>query len=241
MQTAHPLIATFERAVVLTDAERAAVEALPFTKDQLKAGEGPSWAGDRPLRSFLVLEGTLSSSKTMRDGRLQITAFHIPGDLPDLLSLHLHVLDRDIGALTNCTLAFMSHADLRRLCEAHPRLAAALWRITLTDAAVSTEWLVNVAQRQAPSRMAHLFCELMARMEVVGRAERGSCQLGLTQEDLSEAMGMSIVHVNRTLQELRGQGLLSFEKGRLTIHDWAGLVRLGEFNPDYLHLRRAST
>ena len=226
-----------ERTIVLTEAERLSFNEVPFQVETVLAGEGPSWAGDRPSRSFVILEGLLSTSKTLRDGEVQITAFHIPGDMPDLLSLHLEVLDRDIGALTNCTLAFMSHERLRTFCERHPRLAAALWRATLVDSSVYCEWVVNMAQRPAISRLAHILCEMMTRMDAVGLAQDGSCDLPLTQGDLSEATGLSLVHVNRTLQALRAQGLITFGRGRLTIHDWEALARVGEFRADYLHLQ----
>ncbi|TNC48544.1 Crp/Fnr family transcriptional regulator [Rubellimicrobium rubrum] len=240
MRTAHPLIARLEREIVLTPADRLSVNEVPFYLQDFKAGEGPSWAGDQPRRSFVILEGLLSTSKTMRDGEVQITAFHIPGDMPDLQSLHLEVLDCDIGALSNCVLAFMAHSDLRGFCERHPRLAAALWRSTLVDGAIYREWVVNVARRQALGRLAHLFCEMMARMEAAGLAAEGTCALALTQAGLSEATGLSHVHVNRTLQDLRARGLVSFGQGQLTIHDWDALARLGEFTPDYLHLRSAA-
>jgi CRP-like cAMP-binding protein len=130
----------------------------------------------------------------------------------------------------------MTHKDLRRFCEHHPRLAAALWRATLVQGAISREWVVNLGQRPAISRLAHLLCEMMTRMEAVGLAYSGSCDLRLTQEDLSEATGLSVVHVNRMLQELRAQNLITFGQGRLTIHDQGALARLGDFRPDYLHL-----
>ena len=240
MHTAHPLVTKLGREIALTDAERLSFNEVPFYVETLKAGEGPSWAGDRPIRSFLVLEGLLSTSKTLRDGEVQTTAFHIPGDMPDLQSLHLEVLDSDIGALTNCTLAYMAHSDLRPFCERHPRLAAEFWRAALVEGAISREWVVNVGQRPALSRLAHLFCELMMRMEAVGLAQNGSCPLALTQEALSEATGLSVVHVNRTLQALRAQRLLSFGQGRLTIHDWPALARLAGFEADYLHMRTAA-
>ena len=239
MHTAHPLVARLEREIVLTDADRLSVKEVPFYVEDFKAGEGPIWAGDRPTRSFLVLQGLLSTSKTLRDGGVQVTAFHIPGDMPDLQSLHLEVLDCDIGAVSNCELAFMAHADLRRFCERHPRLAAELWRATLVEGAISREWVVNMAQRPALNRLAHIFCEMMTRMEAAGLAGQGSCVLALTQENLSEATGLSPVHVNRMLQELRTRGLLSFDQGRLTIHDWDALARLADFQLDYLHLRSA--
>lgn len=239
MHSPHPLIAKLASSITLTSAERLSVNEVPFYVETCKAGEGPSWAGDKPTRSFVILNGMLSTSKTGRGGEVQITAFHIPGDMPDLQALHLDVLDSDIGALTNCTLAFMAHAHLRSFCERHPRLAAALWRATLVDSSVHREWVVNVAQRPAISRLAHLLCEMMTRMEAVGLAHDGSCDLHLTQETLSEATGLSAVHLNRTLQELMAQGLITFGRGTLTIHDWNALARLADFRTDYLHLHTA--
>ncbi len=239
MDVTHPLIAKLERSLVLSEAERAAIGAVPVTLETRRGGDGVVWVGDRPSRSFMILKGLLATSKSVADGGNQITCFHIPGDMPDLQSLHLDVMDSDIRALTDCQLAFMAHQDLRRLCDQHPRLAALLWRTTLVDAAMYREWVVNVGQRQAPSRIAHVFCELMLRMEAMGLARDKSCYLGLTQEDLGQATGLSLVHVNRTLQDLRAQGLISFGQGRLTIHDWNRLVELGDFRSDFLHLPRA--
>ncbi len=238
MAIPHPLGAKFERSLALSDIDRAAVDALPVTLESRRAGEGVLRAGDHPSRSFLILSGLLASSKAaMASGEVQITCFHLPGDMPDLQSLHLAVLDSDIRALTDCQLAFMAHQDLRRLCEQHPRLAGQLWRTTLVDAAIYREWVVNVGQRPAISRIAHVFCELMLRMEAAGLAQDKSCHLGLTQQHLSEATGLSPVHVNRTLQELRARGLISFGQGRLTILNWEALVEMGDFRADYLHLR----
>lgn len=233
-------MAKFERSIVLTEDERDAIVALPVTIETRRGGDGVVWTGDRPSRSFMVLAGLLCSSKAVADGGNQITCFHILGDMPDLQSLHLDVMDSDIRALTDCQLAFMAHQDLRRLCDNHPRLAALLWRTTLVDAAVYREWVVNVGQRQAISRIAHVFCEMMLRMEAVGLAQDKSCYLGLTQEHLGQATGVSLVHVNRTLQDLRGQGLISFGQGRVTIHDWNRLVEVGDFRDDFLHQRQGS-
>lgn len=237
MNTVQPLLAKFERSIVLTEAERSALSELPFVVSTLGAGDAPGWTGDRPSRSFVVLEGLLGTSKTLRDGEVQVTGFHIAGDMLGLQALHLEVLDSDISALTPCTVAFIENSDLRALCEAHPRIASLLWRATLVDGAVSREWVVNMAQRSALSRVAHVFCEMVTRLDAVGLVKDGSCALALTQQDLSEAMGLSTVHINRTLQELRARGLLTFGQGRLTVHDWDGLARVGDFRSDYLHMR----
>ena len=236
MPMSHPLLAKFSREADLSDAEQAALSRIPCTIERVMAGESVAWAGDRPSRCFLILEGLLSTSKAVPDGGVQIMAFHIPGDMPDLNSLHLDVLDSDVAAVTDCRLAFVAHQDLRELCAEHPRLAALLWRVTLVDAAIYREWVVNVGQRPAINRLAHLLCEMMARMEALGLAQDGSCHLGLTQQHLSEATGLSAVHLNRTLQDLRAMRLVSFGQGRLTVHDWDGLKGIADFRTDYLHL-----
>jgi CRP-like cAMP-binding protein len=163
----------------------------------------------------------------------------IPGDAPDFHTIQLQHLDSDLWAITDCTLAYMAHEDLRRLGRTHPRIMEEMWRWTLVEGSIYREWMVNVAQRQAASRMAHLFCEMMLRMQTAGLAQDKTCPLPVTQGDLSEMTGLSSVHVNRTLQALRQQGLLSLGKGTLAIHDWDALAELGDFQADYLHFRPA--
>lgn len=236
MASTHPLLAKFERSVALSDEERAAVAAVPFTVTKVMPGEAVSWAGDQPERSVLVLQGVLSTSKAVADGVLQITAFHIPGDMPDLCGLQLEVLDSDVGAITSSELALIAHGDLRRLCEAHPRLAALLWRTTLVDSAIYREWVVNVGQRSATARVAHLLCELMTRMRAAGLANGDRCRLDLGPASLSDATGLPLMQVTDVLQDLKARGLASLEQGTLTVHDWEALAQVGGFQPTYLHL-----
>ena len=236
MPAEHPLFSKLARRLVLSEAEAAAVRAVPVESVPVKADQNISREGDRPSRSCLVLEGVVCSSKMVAGGKRQIMALHIAGDGPDLHSLHLTLLDSDIWAITDGRLAYMAHKDLRALNREHPRLGEELWRTTLVDGSIYREWMVNVGQREALSRMAHLFCETMLRMEEAGLGQNGTCPFPVTQADLSEMASMSNVHVNRTLQELRGQNLISFGKGSLTIHNWGRLVALGDFRSDYLHL-----
>jgi CRP-like cAMP-binding protein len=133
----------------------------------------------------------------------------------------------------------MLHKDLRALNREHPRLGEDLWRTTLVEAAIYREWMVNVGQREALSRMGHLFCEILLRSEEAGLGANGTCPFPITQADLSEMTAMSTVHVNRTLQALREQDLISFGKGMLTIYNWSALAALADFRPDYLHLPTA--
>ena len=236
MSATHPLMTKFERVLALTEEEREAIASLPIRIVDVKANAAILHEGSPATQSSFLAEGLACSSKGLSNGKRQILAFHIPLDMPDLASLLLEVRDCDVLTLTDCTLAYIEHRDLLRLCLAQPRLSLDLWRTTLVDAAVHREWTLNVGQREGLSRLAHLFCEMMTRMELIGRAKDKSYALPLTQQDLAEATGQSNVHVNRTLQELRRQELLSFVRGQLTIHDWDGLVDLAEFRTDYLHI-----
>jgi CRP-like cAMP-binding protein len=117
----------------------------------------------------------------------------------------------------------------------HPRLGHALCWLALQEEMIAREWLVNVGQRTAIERLAHLLCEIFTRMELVGLTDGGRCELPLTQVDLADTLALSTVHVNRTLQELRRQGLVSLSSGLLEIHDFAALQSAAMFAPDYLH------
>jgi CRP-like cAMP-binding protein len=221
----------------LTEEERLAIELVPVRRERVKADQPILREGARPTRCFALEAGLACSSKIVTNGARQIIAFHIPGDMPDLTSLHLDRRDCDLWALADCDLAFLDHRELRQLCAEQPRVAAALWRITLVEGAVFREWVVNVGQREGIARVAHVLCEMLERMEVAGLAHDGSCALPITQDDLAEATGLSQVHVNRMLQELRRRKLITFGRGRLTVHDWEGLVAVADFRDDYLHLR----
>lgn len=236
MPAEHPLFSKLARSLDLSEVEAAAVRAIPVQSVPFKADQNIMREGNQPSRSCLVLEGVACTSKVTAGGKRQIMAFHIVGDGPDLHSLHLKRLDSDIWAISDCRMAFMTHRDLRALNREHPRLGEDLWRTTLVDGSIYREWMVNVGQRQADSRMAHLCCETMLRMEHAGLGKNGTCPFPVTQSDLSEMTAMSRVHVYRTLKTLRAQNLISFGRGTLTIHNWDGLVALGDFRSDYLHL-----
>jgi CRP-like cAMP-binding protein len=133
--------------------------------------------------------------------------------------------------------AFIAHDTLRGFMRAHPRIGDAFWRETLIDAAVFREWMAGIGRRDAPTRIAHLFCEMFVRMQAIGLANGNTCPMPVTQAELADALGLSTVHVNRSLQHLRGLDLIELRGGRITIKDWDGLQAAGEFEPTYLHLR----
>ncbi len=236
---AHPLLRRIESIATfaLSDEEQAAVVGLPLLIQDLRADQDVVREGDRPSRSFVVLEGFASTYKMSHEGKRQIMAFHVAGDVPDLQSLHLKTLDISIGTISPCKVGFITHEALREMFRLQPRLAQAFWRATLIDGAIFREWLLNVGQRDAYGRMAHLVCELVTRLKVMGLVEDGSCELPITQSEMGDALGITTVHVNRTLQQLRANGLITWTATKLTVPDWDGLCEAAGFDPLYLHLQ----
>ena len=192
--------------------------------------------GDRPSRCFALLEGFAVTFKRTGDGKRQIMTFNIAGDIPDLQSLHVKRLDNTISSITPCKVGFIEHEALNDLCARFPRITNALWRETLTDAAIFKEWVLNVGRRDAHTGVAHLICEVVTRMRAAGLVEDDRCAFPITQNELADAVGISAVHINRTLQELRAAGLITLARGKLHIHDWDALKQTGDFVPDYLYL-----
>jgi CRP-like cAMP-binding protein len=194
--------------------------------------------GDRPSRSCLILSGFACVYKMTAHGKRQIVSFTIAGDIPDLQSLHLKVLDNSISTISPCRVGFIPHEALHDICARYPRLAAAFWRETLIDAAIFREWVMNVGQREGVSRMAHVLCELVVRLRAVDLVEDHVCDLPITHGEFADAVGFTPVHVNRVFQQLRAEGLIETQGTRLRIPDWDRLKQVGEFDPTYLHLVR---
>jgi CRP-like cAMP-binding protein len=232
----EPLLRKLEREGVLSDEERQAILDLPVTIRQMRADNDVVRERDRPSQCCLVLDGWLYRYKIVEDGSRQIFAFHIAGDVPDLQSLHLRVMDHSLAALVQTTVAFVPHEVVRDLIRKFPRLGDLLWRDTLIDAAIFRQWMLGIGKKQAPQRIAHLFCEMFTKMRAVGLTQDFSCGFPLTQTVLGDALGLSTVHVNRSLMELRGHGLITLQKQKLTILKWQELQDYAEFDPLYLHM-----
>src|SRR5919107_2856631 len=234
----NPLILKLDSIFPLMDDERQALANRPMQVVVIKEGQDIVRAGDQPSRSCLLLSGFACVYKITGAGKRQIVGFSIAGDMPDLQSLHLDILDNSVSTLTQCRVGFITHETLRDLCNRYPRITSAFWRETLIDAAIFREWVTNVGQREAYGRMAHVFCELMVRLRAVGLAEDHSCDLPITQAEFADAIGTSNVHVNRVLQQMRADGLIELSGDRLYVPDWEALKRVGDFDPIYLHLKR---
>jgi CRP-like cAMP-binding protein len=230
------MIRKLESIFVLTDDERQALETLPMQVVAIKADQDIVREGDRPSRSCLILSGFACTYKMTAQGKRQIVSFNLPGDIPDLQSLHLTVLDNSISTISQCRVGFITHEALWDLCKRYPRIASAFWRETLIDASIFREWVMNIGQREAYNRMAHVLCELVTRLRAVGLVEDHSCNLPITQSEFADALGVTTVHVNRVLQAMRADGLIELNGDRLFVPDWDRLKEVGEFNPTYLHL-----
>ncbi len=219
----------------LSAEEQHAVESLVASTRMAVVGEDLGVEGDAPTHCRVLLDGQAFRHRTLADGRRQIMSFHIPGDLCDLQGLFL-AMDHSITALTHCEVGLISHARLSDVMEAFPRIARGIWRTSLVEAAIVRAWMMGMGRRTAYARVAHLFCEMIERMRAAGMVHQNRCHFPITQQHLSDSLGLSAVHTNRTLQALRGEGLLSFQGGELAILDWPGLKTAGEFDDGYLHL-----
>ncbi len=195
-------------------------------------------AGEELNHSSLLLEGIASRHKDLRDGQRQITELHVAGDFIDLHSFTLKRLDHHVMTLTPCSVALVPHEKLKEITNRYPYLTRVYWFSTNFDAAIHREWEVSLGRRSARSRMAHLFCELRVRLGLVGLAEELAYDLPLTQTDLAECLGLTPVHVNRTLKELREEKVVEFRSGRVEITDLRSLEKIAEFDPAYLYLER---
>jgi CRP-like cAMP-binding protein len=214
----------------------AAIRSLPIDIRIYGPGQAVVGDGERPTACCLLARGFCIRSKTTWEGRRQILSIHIPGEIPDLQSLYLHVMDHDLVTLTECTLGFIPHAALRDMVRERPNVAAMLWRDTLIDAAMFREWIVNVGQRPAASRLAHIVVELRERLKVVGSEQGADMEMPMTQEQIGEAMGITPIHANRIIKQLREDGVLEFQRGHVTVMDEHKLKELAHFDDRYLHL-----
>ncbi len=232
-----PFIRSISRRDRLTADEVALIDSLPRRTETFASGAEIVAEDSRPGESCMVLRGFAARSHYLRDGGRQITALHVPGDFVDLHAYLLKVMDHGVIAMGACDVAFVSYDTIRRITEQNPHLARLFWLSTVIDAAIQRAWITCLGRRSAEERMAHLFCELYLRLEVAGVARKNSFDFPLTQSQLADLLGLSVVHVNKRLQELRSANLVELRGGTVVIPDFAKLAQLAEFDPTYLCLR----
>jgi CRP-like cAMP-binding protein len=229
------LVERLQSASAASAEDIEAIRTLPIAVKRVEPQHFVVREGQKPTQCCLLASGFCVRAKTTGEGKRQILSIHIPGEIPDLQSLHLVVMDHDLLTLTPATLGFIEHKTLRELFRRRPAIVDLFWRDTLIDAAMFREWIVNVGQRPAPSRLAHVVVELRERLKAIKQIEGNSFEMPLTQEQLGEALGITAVHANRVIQQLRQEGLLEFLRGRVTILNEAGLLKLADFDSRYLH------
>ncbi len=233
-----PLIRKLEQLFPLTSEERELLEAACSRAIQMDGDQDVVREGDQPSDCNLLLEGMVCRYKLLEDGKRQIFSFHIPGDIFDAQSFLLETMDHSVATLTRSKIAVIPHKVMRRITEEHPRIGRAIWKDTLVDAAIFREWMASIGRRSAYQRIAHLMCEMVVKLHAVGLADdHHRIEWPMTQNEVGDALGLSLVHVNRTLKELRGEKLITLSNGVLTVHNWETLKRAGQFEPLYLHLR----
>ena len=232
----NPLVLKLGSKVDLTEADRVALRRVTAATRSVEMHHDISKQGDRPEDAHLVMDGFACRYKTVADGGRQILSLLLPGDFCDLRVVPQDGMDYGVATLSPCDVVAVPRQQVEDLALKHPSVDRALAWANLVDEAISREWLVSLGQRSADQRIAHLFCELHARLEVVGLVTEGRFGLPLTQQDLAEATGMSTVHVNRTLQALRGRELITLRSKVLHIPDVERLAAFAGFDPGYLHL-----
>lgn len=222
----------------ITSGEESAIRGAISDVREVRADLTFISRGAELNHSTLLVSGWMARVKQLADGQRQISELHIAGDFVDLHSFTLKRLDHDVITLTPCRAAVVPHDNLRDITERYPHLTRVYWFSTNLDAAIYREWAVSLGRRSALQRMAHLFCEMLVRLEVAGLTDGLSYEFPLTQHELSECLGLTGVHVNRTLQELRRRDLIELEARRVTILDIDALRTVAEFDDAYLYLER---
>ena len=232
------LLRRLEAVAGLPEEDRLAVLALPH---RTRTGEAATYLnreGDTPAMCGVLGSGLAYRQKLTGDGVRQIVALHIPGDALDLQHLFLDIADHSVQMLTRGEVAFVPRKDLRELVDARPAIRQAVIASVLIEASIFREWVLNVGRRDARTRLAHLLCEFALRMEAQGLIDGGGFELPITQEQLADAVGLTPVHVNRTLKSLEADGLITRNKRNIVFPSWERMRDVGDFNPRYLHLDR---
>ncbi|GAA0296768.1 Crp/Fnr family transcriptional regulator [Sphingomonas oligophenolica] len=225
----------------LDDGDRAAIHALPYVR---RAYEAPAYVlrEGEPAKKVcnFVVSGLAYRQKLTSEGARQIVSIHMAGDFLDLQHLFLTYADHSVQALTRLDVAEIDRDALHELVLQRPAVGRAMWTDALVDASIFREWVLNIGRRDARARVAHLLCEFALRMEAAGIAEHHRYELPMTQEQIGDAVGLTPVHVNRTLRALAADGLIRRERRHISLENWEEIRQVADFSALYLHLDPAS-
>ena len=232
----QPFLAKLLSRSPLGAEERRAILRLPAHPAQIRTNHDFVRLGERVEHASFVVEGLVGRFGQNREGARQITAVHIPTDMINLHSVVAPDACSALQALSVSTILRVPHAALRDAAHRYPAIAEAFWRECVVDAAVLSEWVVNVGRRDSRSRLAHLLCETAWRIEASGRPTADGFEFPATQNHMADMLGLTSVHVNRTLQVLRRDNIIEIRSRVFHVRDWNRLVDIGEFDPAYLCL-----
>lgn len=235
-----PMVRKLSLQAALSEADQQAVLDLPYVLKSMSAGAYIVRDGDQPEHSCLLVSGFAFRHKVVGDGGRQILSLHMSGDVVDLQNSLLRMADHNVQALSQVEIALIPRTAIREIAFSRPPVGMAMWYDTVVDGSVQREWTTNVGRRDARTRMAHLLCEFGVRLETAGLGSTCDYEMPMTQEQLADSMGLTAVHVNRTLMGLDREGLTQRNKRSVIIHDWKRLAEAGDFSSDYLHLAEAA-
>lgn len=230
--TCDPFLQKLERAGKLSDEEKAKLQTLTINRRIVPARHDIATSGTTD-RVYLVTSGFACRYKTLQSGTRRIVSFVLPGDLCFMHDTGAFGRDLRVGTLSRCSVAEISRSALTELIGLYPSISRAIWWVTLRELSRAREWIVNDT-RPAEQRLAHMLCELLVCLQVIGLADENSFGCSISQGDLADALGVSGVHINRIVQALRGNDLITWAKQRVTIPDVQALKAFAEFDPGYL-------
>ena len=237
--TLGPLVEKLAYRSDLDAADRAEIMRLPFSVKTMERSHFVVRERELATHSCLMLSGFSVRSKLVADGRRQIVAIHMKGEMVDLQNSMLKVADHSVQMLTSGKVATIPREAIIQLTLERPKIGHAMWIDTLVDASIFREWIANVGRREARIRIAHLLCEFSLRLKSAGLGDETGYELPMTQEQLADATGLTPVHVNRTLKSLEREGLIKRANPRaVDIADWRKLAQAGDFDSNYLHMRQ---
>lgn len=220
--------------VALSDQDLATLDRLHQRRRNFVAGVDLVHQGQANQSAYILAKGWVCSYKILPNGMRQIVDFQIPGDFLGLRSVLFRTADHNIEPVTEVEASEVLVTDLLDAFSRTPRLATAVLWAASRDEAMVVEHLVDIGRRSALERTAHYLLELGARLKLVGLSTRTGYDCPLSQYMLADALGLSAVHVNRVLRQLREMGLLTYQKGRVTFDDFERLVALADFDKAYL-------
>ena len=235
------MVRKLESHARLEPADREALLALPHTLRTLDASAYLVREGYPPEQCTVLVSGFAYRQKLTGEGTRQIVSLHIPGDALDLQNIFLDVADHNVQTLTRSEIAFIPRQAVREIVRANRAIGHAVLVCILIEASIFREWVLNIGRRDARSRVAHLLCEFAIRLDSLNLAEPDGYELPITQEQLGDAVGLTPVHVNRTLKALEAQGLITRNRRHISFPQWQALREVADFSTRYLHLAQQAT